>query len=147
MKLKSLVYLAAIAVVILASGGIAARTQADTQPLDVPPGAQPGFYIAGSQNLNPAQFHNAGDLQFFWWRVLNPDPGVFNWSSVDNYLAQHAVNGKKVGISIVTAEGRSGNGGLPSPGFVRGNPAVWYNGVTTDQILSLIHISEPTRPY
>ena len=134
MKLKSLVYLAAIAVVILASGGIAARTQADTQPLDVPPGAQPGFYIAGSQNLNPAQFNNAGDLQFFWWRVLNPDPGVFNWSSVDNYLAQHAVNGKKVGISIVTAEGRSGNGGLPSPGFVRGNPAVWYNGVTTDQI-------------
>ena len=94
----------------------------------------PGFYLVGSKNLNPAQFNHSGDMQFFWWRPLNPEPGVYNWSNIDGYLAAHAVNGKKVGIAIVPAEGRFGGGSMPAPGFVRGDPAVMYDGVTLNEV-------------
>ncbi|MER2599356.1 MAG: SdrD B-like domain-containing protein [Caldilineales bacterium] len=102
--------------------------------LAVPGDAAPGFYLVGSKNLDPALFHHAGDMQFFWWRPLNPDLGVYNWSSIDNYLATHAVNGKKVGIAIVTAEGRYGGGSMPAPGFVRDNSAIMYNGTRLEEI-------------
>jgi hypothetical protein len=117
-----------------------AATGPDANPAAVPTTSAPGFYLVGSKNLNPAQFHHAGDMQFFWWRNLNPslDPNtgqpVYQWWHIDNYLSEHAVNGKKVGIAIVTAEGRSGWGYLPTPPYVRDNPAVNYDGVTTDQI-------------
>ncbi len=116
-----------------------AATGPQGDPAAVPPASAPGFYLVGSKNLNPAQFYHAGEMQFFWWRYLNPDRDsngqpIFNWSSIDNYLSEHAVNGKKVGIAIVTAEGRSGMGYLPTPPYVRNNPAVNYDGVTTDQI-------------
>lgn len=123
-----------ILAVLLLSGIPAARSDASAPALDVPPGSAPGFYLVGSKNLNPALFHHAGDMQFFWWRPLNPEQGVYNWNSIDTYLAAHAVNGKKVGIALVTAEGRNAGGSTASPGFVRGNPAIMYDGVTTDAV-------------
>ena len=121
--------------VLLGGSGLAALgTSAEKSALEVPPDAAAGFYIVGSQNLDPTQYANAGDMQFFWWRTLNPDPGVYNWQSIDTYLTAHAVNGKKVGVAIVTAEGRADNGALPSPGFVRDNPNATLNGATTNQV-------------
>lgn len=111
----------------------AQSSSASAPTLDVPPGSAPGFYLVGSKNLNPASFYNAGDMQFFWWRPLNPEVGVYNWSAIDNYLSTHAVNGKKVGIAIVTAEGRYGGGSMPSPGFVRDNDAIMYDGVSLEE--------------
>ena len=119
---------------ILLMGVPVSANNAGAPALDTPPGSQPGIYLVGSKNLDPAQFNNAGDMQFFWWRPLNPEPGVFNWTSIDSYLAAHAVNGKKIGIAIVTAEGRNAGGSMPSPGFVRGNPAIMYDGVTTNEV-------------
>jgi hypothetical protein len=102
--------------------------------LHAPSSAATGFYLVGSKNLNPALFHHAGDFQFFHWRPLNPEPGFFNWTNIDSYLATHAVNGKKVGIGIVPAEGRNGTGSMPAPGFVRGNSAIMYDGVTLNTV-------------
>jgi hypothetical protein len=120
------------------STGIATRwwpaSHATGNTLEVPADAAPGFYLVGSRDLDPAQFHHAGDMQFFWWRQLNPEAGYFNWITLDNYLALHAVNGKKVGIAIVTSEGRNRGGSLATPPFVRENPAANYDGVPTNQV-------------
>jgi hypothetical protein len=86
--------------VVLLLGSPATQSRASMPGLEVPPDAAAGFYLVGSKNLDPALFHHAGDMQFFWWRPLNPDLGVFNWSNIDSYLTTHAVNGKKVGIAI-----------------------------------------------
>ena len=124
-----------LALVLTAGSGLAAlSTSAEKSALEVPPDAAAGFYIVGSQNLNPAQYANAGDMQFFWWRILNPDPGIFNWQPLESYLTAHAVNGKKVGVAIVPAEGRADNGALASPGFVRDTPGATLNGNTTNQV-------------
>lgn len=132
-------------VIILVLGSVLvsnADTGPEANPNAVPAASAPGFYLVGSKNLDPAQFYHAGDMQFFWWRALNPDRDpntglpIFNWTSLDNYISTHAVNGKKIGIAIVTAEGRSGGGALATPPFVRNNPNVGYDGVTTNQILN-----------
>lgn len=132
MNRKRSLLFALLLIVTLVGGGTQLISNADTGA--VPDGSAPGFYLVGSKNLNPAQFHHAGDMQFFWWRTLNPAQGAFNWDSVDNYLSQHAINGKKVGIAITTYEGRRGAGINATPPFVRDNPAVNYDGVTTNQV-------------
>jgi len=121
-------------ILALLSGSLATQSSASVAGQAGPTVDTPGFYLVGSKNLDPALFHHAGDTQFFIWRPLNPDEGVFNWSNIDSYLATHAVNGKKVGIAIVPAEGRYGAGSMPAPGFVRGNPAIMYDGVTLDEV-------------
>lgn len=134
MTIRRFPWLTLLLVVVLLLGGPAAQIQANVANQEAPTTDAPGFYLVGSKNLNPAQFYNAGDMQFFWWRPLNPEPGVFNWNNIDAYLAAHAVNGKKVGIAIVPAEGRYGGGSMPAPGFVRGDPAIMYDGVTRNEV-------------
>ncbi|HSN74219.1 MAG TPA: hypothetical protein VL334_03880, partial [Anaerolineae bacterium] len=120
--------------IALLTGSPATQSRASVASQAAPTVGAPGFYLVGSKNLDPALFHHAGDTQFFLWRPLNPDEGVFNWSNIDSYLTTHAVNGKKVGIAIVPAEGRYGTGSMPAPGYVRGNPAIMYDGVTLDEV-------------
>ena len=104
-----------LALVLAVGSGLAAlSTSAEKSALEVPPDAAAGFYIVGSQNLNPAQYANAGDMQFFWWRYSTPIRG-FSMAALDSYLTAHAVNGKKVGIAIVPAEGRAAAARWPRP--------------------------------
>ncbi|MEI2688231.1 MAG: SdrD B-like domain-containing protein [Anaerolineae bacterium] len=134
MKARRIPWLFLLLALTLAFGGPAAQIQASVANQEAPTVNAPGFYLVGSKNLNPADFHHAGDMQFFWWRPLNPEPGLFNWNSIDAYLATHAVNGKKVGIAVVPAEGRYGGGSMPAPGFVRGDPAIMYDGVAREEV-------------
>ena len=134
MASKRTLWLYLLLVVVLLFGGSAAPGSASVAAQEAPTVDAPGFYLVGSKSLNPAQFYNAGDMQFFWWRPLNPEPGVFNWNNIDTYLTGHAVNGKKVGIAIVPAEGRYGGGSMPAPGFVRGDPAIMYDGATLNEV-------------
>ncbi|MFZ2359110.1 MAG: SdrD B-like domain-containing protein [Anaerolineae bacterium] len=131
-KRSKWLYIFLVAALLLASP--ATQSNAGVASQEGPVVDAPGFYLVGSKNLNPAQFYNAGDMQFFWWRPLNPEPGVFNWSNIDSYLATHAINGKKIGIAIVPMEGRNGGGSMPAPGFVRGDPAIMYDGVTLNEV-------------
>lgn len=138
MKSRRLTILSLFFVLVIALAGAQVINGAETGPVVVPAASAPGFYLVGSANLNPATYHHAGDMQFFSWRQLNPDEisgvPVYNWTSIDTYLAEHAVNGKKVGIAIVPAEGRSGQGALYTPEFVRNKPDGSYDGVETNQI-------------
>lgn len=134
MTLKRVILLSLILLALFVVGGAWKHSTAAPSPLAVPPGSAPGFYLVGNKNLDPGDFHQAGDMQYFWWRQLNPDPGVYTWDAVDSYLAQHAVDGKKVGLAIITYEGRGGYGSLPAPGFVRNDPAATYDGITTEQL-------------
>lgn len=89
-----------------------------------PPITAPGYYLVGSKNLDPALFHQGGDMQFFSWAQLNPNPGPngFNWSAVDDFIETHkSVNGrtKGVGISITTYDGREAEGIRMTPAWVR----------------------------
>lgn len=89
-----------------------------------PPIVAPGYYLVGSKNLDPALFHQGGDMQFFSWTQLQPNPGPngFYWATLDQFVQEHsAVNGhaKGVGISITVYDGREGDGIAMMPGWAQ----------------------------
>ena len=53
--------------------------------------AAPGFYLVGSKKLDPLDFHQSGDMQFFTWAELNPANGVYDFSLLQQYINDHYV--------------------------------------------------------
>jgi transcriptional regulator with XRE-family HTH domain len=51
------------------------------------------------------------------WRLLNPSPGVYNWSPIDADLQDAIAEGKQLSFRIYTMRG-SGYGGHQMPGWV-----------------------------
>lgn len=96
----------------------------EVAPDSAPPIVFPGYYLVGSKNLDPAQFYQGGDMQFFSWAQIHTGPNSFNWAAVDQYIATHRmVNGRRkgVGISITTYDGREAEGIRMMPAWARNN--------------------------
>lgn len=122
----------AIMVTSLASAGPA--TDETSIGPDAPPAAvRPGFYVVGSLNLDPADFHHAGDMQFFHWHSLDDGNGNFDWSHIDNFLEEHSIDGKGVALAITTYECREA-GVEAMPGWLRMLPDTTYPGVLTQEV-------------
>lgn len=125
--LVALLLMAAVVVTAYASVGRSAAN-VENAPQAAPTPAHPGFYLVGSKMLDPAQFHHAGEMQFWAWDWLEPTQGVYNWGSLDLYLENHSADGKGVGIAITTYDGRGGIGVLAMPEWVRNTPGVLIEG-------------------
>lgn len=98
-----------------------------------PAASAPGFYLVGSKNLDPADFHHAGDMQFWPWDALEPSyQGNYYWASLDNFLDEHNVNGKGVGIALTTYDCRD-LGTDVTPSWLRNDPNATVLGNLTEQ--------------
>lgn len=145
MKRKYVVTLltAAVMVAVVATSLVSAErlNQGSSEQPDAPPTpAAAGFFLVGSKNLEPLDFHQAGDMQFFTWADLNPSQGVFDFSLIQQYLDSHTIPagpgqpGKKVAFSITTYDGRGGNGAEAMPAWLRAQANSTINGVLTEQV-------------
>ena len=206
--LAALLMVAAIATT-LASAEKLTKGGLEQQPEAGPTPAAPGFYLVGSKRLDPRDFHQSGDMQFFNWAELNPANGAYNFGRIEQFISDHYIPpgpgqpGKLAAFSITPYDGRGGDGAKAMPAWIRARPNTTINGVLTQQVgngtfetnnlsswgtsgpvsvssdnphlgsyaammgdqpattaelvqsglripnvlLSLIHISEPTRPY
>ncbi|MFN2168172.1 MAG: hypothetical protein ACK2U9_18165, partial [Anaerolineae bacterium] len=89
--LTSLIALLVVAIVAtsLASADNETFDDADN-PEAAPVPQSPGYYlVGGSRNLDPLDFHQAGDMQFFQWADLNPGPGSFAFGQIDYFRDTH----------------------------------------------------------
>ena len=115
------------------------NNQGDT-PEAAPTPSAPGFFIVGSKNLEPLDFHHSGDLQSYPWSLLNPAQGQYNWTPIDTYLNQHywppgpGQPGKKVGITITTYDGRYDGGAAAMPAWVRQQANTTLPGTMTQAV-------------
>ena len=141
-----LIVLAALLMVValattLASAEKLTRGGSEQQPEIGPTPAAPGFYLVGSKKLDPSSFHQSGDMQFFTWAELNPADGVYNFGRIDQFISDHYIAsgpnqpGRLTAFSITPLDGRTGDGALAMPAWVRARPNTTINGALTEQIL------------
>ena len=112
----------------------------EQQPQTGPTPAAPGFYLVGSKKLEPLDFHQSGDMQFFTWAELNPAEGVYDFSLIQQYIADHYIAkvpgqpGKLAAFSITTYDGRGADGSEAMPAWLRARPNTTINGNLTEQV-------------
>ena len=139
--LAALLMVVAIATT-LASAEKLTRAGAEQQPELGPTPAAPGFYLVGSKQLDPATFHQSGDMQFFSWTDLNPADGVYNFGRVRQFISDHYTApgpgqpGKLTAIAITPYDGRGGDGAKAMPAWLRARPNTTINGVLTEQVFN-----------
>lgn len=106
-----------VAGVVLApvAGGVTAHAQVAGQSQARPPSAPApssrarssgfrGVYeFGGGEPADAGRPHLAGAVLNFYWAQLEPAPGQFNWSVVDNAMAPWVSAGKKVVLRFATA--------------------------------------------
>ncbi len=137
--LIALLLVAAIATT-LASAERLTQGGPEQQPQAGPTPAAPGFYLVGSKQLNPANFHQSGDMQFFSWAEMNPANGVYDFSRVQQFVSSHYIApgpgqpGKLTAFSITPYDGRGGDGALAMPAWLRARPNTTINGSLTEQV-------------
>ncbi len=97
-----------LAIVLLASSGArpgAAQTTLDPQT-PARNGPQPGIYaFEDFSDLDPRVVPIKGSNIIFEWHSLNPAPGVYDWSQVDEWLASTTQRGLPAGLGITTYSG------------------------------------------
>ena len=140
-----LIVLAALLMVVaiattLASAEKLTKGGPEQQPQTGPTPAAPGFYLVGSKKLDPVDFHQSGDMQFFSWTDLNPADGVYNFGRVRQFISDHYIAqgpgqpGKLAAFSITPYDGRGGDGAKAMPAWLRARPNTTINGVLTEQV-------------
>lgn len=143
MRLKSiLVSLLALALVAVAATSLAtASNPAQGEAPEVAPTpSAPGFYLVGSKSLEPADFHHAGEMQFWGWANLHAGPNSFSWDRLDQFVAEHYLApgpgqpGKKAAIAITTYDARDGTGASLMPAWVRAIPNTTIPGRPSEQV-------------
>ena len=136
--LIALLMVAAIATTLASAEKL--TTGGSEQPEAAATPAAPGFYLVGSKKLEPLDFHQSGDMQFFTWAELNPAEGVYDFSQVQQYITDHYIAkvpgqpGKLTAFSLTTYDGRGGDGALAMPAWLRAKPNTTINGVLTQQV-------------
>lgn len=103
--------------------GEAVLPQTDDTTLDsvpapawVPSSAKSGFYAArDTRNLNPTEYNLAGGHRSFYWDELEPTEGNYQWFKIDNFITSQTALGKKVGLGIITFNGRANEGNVSDP--------------------------------
>ena len=88
------------------------------------PGAAPGIYYLdyGYTVLNPAQFPVDGAIRFYAWSRLNPTPGVYTWTELDNWMAARKALGLNTGMLITTYDGVPAGDIRSTPNYVIQTP-------------------------
>ena len=120
----ALLMVAAIATT-LASAEKLTNGGSEQQPEVVATPVAPGFYLVGSKKLEPLDFHQSGDMQFFAWAELNPADGVYDFTLIQRFIAEHYMEkapgqpGKLAAFSITPYDGRSGDGATAMPAWLR----------------------------
>jgi len=61
------------------------------------------------------------------WKTLEPQPGVFNFNSLDNLINSHLGNNRKIWLSIQTVAGDHA-----PPAWVEGMGAKWFSIIRSD---------------
>ncbi len=97
-------------------------------------GFEPGIYLLHDYSIeDPYRYGLVGGVIYVNWSdVEDQVQGQYDWSMVDNWIAQEAASGKKAGIAITTYNGRSAqkNGfanGLPT--YIQNNPKAAYKDI------------------
>lgn len=97
-----------LVVVVLVQGGLP-TSAAEAVPTPMAPdryGPHPGVYaFEDFGNLDPDQVPILGSNIIFEWHRLNPAPGVYDWSSVDEWLQSTVARGLPAGLGITTYSG------------------------------------------
>ncbi len=109
--------------------------QSADQPADMlrtSPGEATGYYIENGRwsFLPAADYHATGSFRFWSWAELNPAPGVYRFSWIDQYIDNALANGyESIGIALMTYTGRyvecqgtNLQGVEYTPAFVRAGP-------------------------
>lgn len=115
--------LAAVSPLVLAqtrplAGGTPLAPAAAQQPAVQAPGEAarvsglgPGFYVENSLSgppIVPGTHSATGSFRFWDWKTLNPDPGVYNFTPLDNWIQlQLGAGYQYVGIAVTTYSGRA----------------------------------------
>lgn len=107
----------AVLLVITLLGGhaLAADPAPNTEPIAGPTGI---YVFYDWSNLSPTQYPIVGGHMVFLWDRIEAQPGIYDWSAVDDWLSKTAAQSKRVGIKIDTYEGQA-RGGTYIPGHVR----------------------------
>jgi hypothetical protein len=139
-----LTVLATMAMVTVVATSLASAEKpangAAEQPEAAPTPNGPGFYLVGSKNLEPLDFNQSGDMEFFTWAELNPADGVYDFSAVTAFINSHYIApgpgqpGKMAAFSITPYDGRGGNGSEAMPAWLRALPNTTIDGELTQQI-------------
>ena len=136
--LIALLMMAAIATTLASAEKL--TTGGSEQPEAAATPAAPGFYLVGSKKLDPLDFHQSGDMQFFTWAELNPAEGVYDFAPVQQYITDHYIEkvpgqpGKLTAFSLTTYDGRGGDGVQAMPAWLRAKPGTTIPGVRTEQV-------------
>ena len=136
--LIALLMMAAIATTLASAEKL--TTGGSEQPEAAATPAAPGFYLVGSKKLDPLDFHQSGDMQFFTWAELNPAEGVYDFAPVQQYITDHYIEkvpgqpGKLTAFSLTTYDGRGGDGVQAMPAWLRAKPGTTIHGVRTEQV-------------
>ncbi len=75
----------------------------------------PGLYAARDQGYDPTTYHLDGSHQTFYWDVIEPQQDVYNWSSIDTFLAREAAKCTKGALCLITFNGRANQSNVLDP--------------------------------
>ncbi len=86
-----------------------------------PPASRPGIYMYNdARSEDAARYHLAGGLVTFTWSEIETGNGVYDWSTIDNWIAREWEDGKASGIGISTYDGRKHSRDLDGNGVIDG---------------------------
>lgn len=105
--------IAQLALISLLAAGVILGGTAQTAPARSPgrPAKPTGIYVFYDwSNLSPNRYPIVGGQMAFLWDRIETQPGVYDWSTVDNWLGNIASAGKSAGIKIDTYVGQARGG-------------------------------------
>ncbi len=97
-------------------------------------GFEPGLYLLHDYfNADAYRYGLTGGLVYFNWSdVEDQVQGQYDWTMIDNWIAQEAAAGKKAAIAITTYNGRSAQrNGFPNglPTYIQNNPQAAHKDI------------------
>ena len=109
-KLSIVFIVLALFTILAASAAAAGRSENDKPPLTAASttaeALSPGIYaFEDFSHLDPRRYPIKGSNVIFEWKFLNPAPGVYDWSQIDNWLQTEAGLGLPGGMGITTYSG------------------------------------------
>lgn len=100
---------------------------AGPEVITAPANPRPGVYYLdyGSYRWNPTTYPVDGTMRIWGWSALNPADDIYNWTELDNWIADRKALGLGTGIMTTTYDGSSAGDIRSTPDFViNGNDAV-----------------------
>ncbi len=94
-------------------------------------GQAPGaYYLDWGQSLDPQTYPVKGTIKFYTWSDLQSGPGIYNWSTLENWITYRASQHLSPAIMLSTYDGQNDGDIRSSPDFVIQTPGTM---VVTDK--------------